>query len=295
MCLTRLLPVVTADDEVIVADSASDDDSVARTAEQHGVRVVRCDRPGASLARNAGWRAAERDVVAFIDDDVIVTPGWLDELVAAFGDGVGFATGRTEVPDGTPLEHEPVSVSVWEPPTVIRRGQRGVYGASNNLAVPRDVLERVGGFDERLGPATWFESGEDLELLDRILDLGLVGRYVADAVVGHTQWRSPAQRRRLQWAYGKGSGARVAAIARRDRALAWSLRDEVIRVSGFGAVARRLRRGTRVDHEPAGVDAPSDVSGWAGPLLWRVGALSGFAAGCVRLSPARRGPATPSP
>ena len=50
---------------VVVVDSASTDDTTA-VARQAGVEVVRCDRPGASVARNAGWQAARHEIVAYL-------------------------------------------------------------------------------------------------------------------------------------------------------------------------------------------------------------------------------------
>ena len=53
-CLEALLTAIRPQDEVIVVDSASRDARTRRAAFDHGVRVVRCERPGLSHARNAG-------------------------------------------------------------------------------------------------------------------------------------------------------------------------------------------------------------------------------------------------
>ncbi len=51
-------------------------------------------RRGLSAARNAGIRAARSPVVAFLDDDCRVEPGWLDDLAAEFADPLVAARGR---------------------------------------------------------------------------------------------------------------------------------------------------------------------------------------------------------
>ena len=286
-CLAALTDVLGPDDELVVADSASADPAaVAAVVAQYGGRLVRCEQKGASRARNAGWRAARAEEVAFVDDDVVVRAGWADALVGRTGAGVGFAAGRTVAPEGH--TGAAVSVTVGQPDEVVDRSSRGAFLAANNLLVRREVLEQVGGFDERLGPGTWLEAGEDLELLDRVLEAGVTGRFVADAVAEHEQWRDPAAARRLQWAYGKGMGARVAAAARRSPRDGWVLLPEALRLGGLRTLLRRA--GSSPSAEVA--EAPEDVSGWAGPLLWRLGALVGLAVGLVRLS---RGGGPPRP
>lgn len=282
-CLASLTVSVRPGDEIVVVDSASRDRGVESAARDARVGYLRCDLPGASRARNAGWRAARCETVAFTDDDMQVTETWADALAGALAEpGIGFASGMTAVPAGASAAGEPASVMRVPPPATITRATRGVFGASNNVALPRHVLEAVGGFDERLGPGTWLSAGEDLELFDRVLAAGYDGRFVPDALAFHEQWRTPSQRRRLQWAYGKGMGARVAAMARRDPRAAWRMRDEVLRLKGLRTAAGRLAPGERPD-DPGAIE---DVSGWVGPVAWRLGALLGLSVGLLRLAPA---------
>ena len=78
--------------------------------------ALRAGRPGASLARNLGWRSARADVVAFVDDDVRVAPGWraaLDEALAA----ADFVCGGVRVPpaqEGVERPKPAVSFEVGE-------------------------------------------------------------------------------------------------------------------------------------------------------------------------------------
>ena len=85
-----------AHDDVVIVDSASRDRSaVPRIAAAAGFRSVRLDLPGASRARNAGVAATTAPLIAFTDDDCLITDGWTTGLEEALSDpAIGFVTGR---------------------------------------------------------------------------------------------------------------------------------------------------------------------------------------------------------
>lgn len=282
-CLQALAAELGSGDEVVVADSASTDAAgVAEVVAAAGATLVRCALKGASRARNAGWRAAHHDLVVFVDDDVWVQPGWADALAAA-ADGAAFALGRTVAPEG--FEGDSGSVTYGTLPERIDAATVGRVAATNPLLVRRELLLSCGGFDERMGPGTWFEAGEDLELLDRLLATGGSGRYAERAVAVHEQWRSAEERRRLQWSYGKGMGARAGAALRRDPRAGLAMLPDVLRLKGLLTALRRTPG--LAPATPAGGDGPPDTGGWLSPLVWRLGALVGLLAGLVRLGPGR--------
>ena len=75
--------------EIIVVDNASTDDTagVVRHFKESwwgNVTYVYEGRPGPSHARNAGIARARGAIVGFIDDDVIVEPGWAEAIMRAF-------------------------------------------------------------------------------------------------------------------------------------------------------------------------------------------------------------------
>jgi GT2 family glycosyltransferase len=137
---------------------------------------VRFLAPGAhwpSAKRNAGWRAASAPLIAFTDDDCRPAPDWLERLLAA-ADGSGtFVQGRTEPdPDERHLllglchTQEITGPSDWY--------------ETCNMAYPRELLERLGGFDE-----AFRDAGEDTDLALRALEAGARRAFAQDALVRH--------------------------------------------------------------------------------------------------------------
>ena len=243
-CLGALGASLRAGDELIVVDSASADaGSVAAVVAAHGGRLVRCDEPGASRARNAGIGVAAHGVVAFVDDDVRVAPGWAAGMAAAFAtDGVVFVTGRVDVPPEQADYQRPVAVTGGGTEAeVLDNTSTDALGASANLGVRRDALVAVGGFDELLGGGARLEAAEDLDLFDRLLAAGFRGRYEPEALAFHEQWRDRWALVRLDWRYGIGAGARLSKLARTDRPCA----RFVLREIGWRGDVHRLARAIR--------------------------------------------------
>jgi hypothetical protein len=125
-------------------------------------------RRGPAAARNAGWRATTTPWVVFLDDDVEVTPRWwsalADDLTAAEAPGAGPAVGAVQGRIHVPLP-------THRRPTDRERNVAGLEGApwiTADMAVRRDVLDAIGGFDERFPRA----YREDSDLALRILDAG---------------------------------------------------------------------------------------------------------------------------
>lgn len=168
--------------EVIVADDGHDDrtrEQVQALAASAPVRL-RYLRPGdgrgPAVARNAGWRAAQGRWVAFTDDDTAPDADWLRQGLATLGrhpDWVA-AAGQVSVPRDADARRRPTDHEL------MTRGLETAEFVTANAFVRRDVLERLGGFDERFRRA-W---REDSDLHFRLMDAGPVGRAPL-AVVHH--------------------------------------------------------------------------------------------------------------
>jgi glycosyltransferase involved in cell wall biosynthesis len=267
-CLTALAAAVRPDDHLVVVDSASRGRDVAAIAAAHDADVLRCEQPGASRARNAGIRAAEHDLIAFIDDDVRVRAGWAQAIARPFADpAVAFVTGRVTAPEHQQDAQRPLALKEDLEGVTLDRFSPAPLGASANLAVRRDALVHVSGFDERLGGGARFGAAEDLDLFDRLLGAGYVGWYEPAAWAEHEQWRDRTAVLRLDLRYGIGLGARLAKLMRSDHARARMALREV----GWSDGLVPLGRGLRTRHEFEIATAALRIVGTVLGVFWGLG------------------------
>ncbi len=216
-------------DELIVVDSASTARAlVAGAAEAAGARLERLEVPGVNRARNRGWRVANHDLIAYVDDDVVVDREWADSMVhsATANPDAAFITGRLS--PFNDARHGDVAVKDDTEPALLDRTTRGDLGHGANLLVRASALAVVGGWDESMGAGARFTSSPEADLYDRLFFAGFHGRYEPAARAWHEQWRSSRQLIHLDWRYGFGNGARLAKLIRRDRARARQIAGEAL-------------------------------------------------------------------
>lgn len=140
------------------------------------LRHLRIDPGTGSPARqrNLGWRLARGELVAFTDDDCRPEPEWLARLVdAARRSPGGIVQGATR-PDV--LECAILAAPHVRTMSIDPVGQ---FAQTCNILYPRELLERLGGFDERA------ITGEDVGLSLRARAAGAVVRAAPDAIVNH--------------------------------------------------------------------------------------------------------------
>lgn len=217
-CLASLRRELRAGDELVLVDSASKDAAAyANVAAAHSARLVRMDVKGVNRARNAGWVGTTAAAVLFTDDDVEVEPGWADAYAAAFAahPGAGFLTGWLGAREGQEGTAD-VATTEGQDERVLDRTTRGVLGHGASMAVRREALVAIHGWDEAMGAGGRFRSSPELDVFDRVLAAGWVGRYVPQARARHDQWRTEQQLAKLHFRYAMGAGARMAKLRRTD-------------------------------------------------------------------------------
>lgn len=192
-------------DELVVVDSASTDPEVQRVVVSAGARLVVCDEPGLSRARNAGWRATTAPVVLFTDDDCRPLPGWRDAAAQVFADeSVGAAWGAVTADRDSAV---PLSAGHADAQEVHQDTVLSGVGHGASMAFRRTTLERLGGFDELLGAGGRFPAGEDKDALWRAFTGGWRSVAAPGMAVTHVVHRDTAAATRVMGAYGRGAGA----------------------------------------------------------------------------------------
>lgn len=149
---------------------------------------------GRSAALNCGFAIARGDIIVTTDDDVRVDPDWLDRIEAGLeSQHCDYIGGRvTPLWEGQRPEWLPATNGqLWAVialldygPTPIQFGKRVPLGV--NMAIRRAALDRVGGFDPRIGRKAGTLLGQEVrEWCLRATAAGLSGYYIPDVAVRH--------------------------------------------------------------------------------------------------------------
>jgi glucosyl-dolichyl phosphate glucuronosyltransferase len=201
--LGRCLETLQAQDvdrgaiEVIVVDDGSEADIaevVASVASAGGIDM-RCERQqlgGLNAARNRGAALASGEVVAFLDDDTLVSSGWASALLQAFrAHGCAGVGGKVELSLATTpprwlASREPYLAHYDLGPEARFLADDDPVPVGANCAVLSAELARIGGFRlglDRIGAALVYHG--DTEFFRRLRAAGGRLRYEPDAAVEH--------------------------------------------------------------------------------------------------------------
>ncbi|MEN9636181.1 MAG: hypothetical protein RL077_4585 [Verrucomicrobiota bacterium] len=193
--------------EILVIDNNSRDDTRAVVAsfatQQPAPRYLLEKQQGLDYARNRAIAEAHGDLIIFGDDDILIQPDWLEQMIAPFlADPHGHigAVGGEVIPvfpDGLPAW-----VSEWHAPLAFRpdtgplSARHSPMGA--NLAFRTHVFQSLGVFHTALDRAAGnYFSGGDSEMIRRVRHAGLAVWFAPKAAVKH---QMPASRTTLRYA-----------------------------------------------------------------------------------------------
>ena len=128
---------------------------------------------GPGVSRNIGWKRGSGRYVAFIDDDCLAERDWIESLQRVFSENeIGGIEGGITTTDenGENVDFNPPNRFRWN------------RFKTANLAVRRDVLEEIGGFDER-----YHMHREDTDLAWRVIDAGFKMAWAPQCRVHHPE------------------------------------------------------------------------------------------------------------
>lgn len=195
-------------------------------------------RQGKSHALNTGIREAGGEILAFLDDDVIVEPVWLQNLTANLHDGKWAGAGGRILPQQTFVC----------PPWMALEGPFGLGGAlcgffdrgnnpgdldvgphGANMAYRKAMFQKYAGFRTDLGPPPGQIQGEDTEFGLRLLGAGERLRYEPSAIVRHPVLEERLNKKYfLTWWFAYG---RAASLQREKRPPVWGIPQNYLSIA----------------------------------------------------------------
>ena len=185
--------------EIIIADNDSQDGTCEHVEAKASclrvpIRIVKVTRPGKSAAINEALKVATGNVLVFLDDDVVVDKGWLTAIEDFFRAGQ-YPVGQGIIRLPAPEKDDAEILRLVEryrtiPKLEFKKKVERVHSLNGaNFFALREVFDRVGGFDERLGPGASGTS-EDVEFARRLTNASIAMGYAPAAVVYHRVDRS---------------------------------------------------------------------------------------------------------
>ena len=125
---------------------------------------------GPAFSRNIGWKKGSASIVAFTDDDCVPSSNWIESILKEFEvEGVDAIEGSVTTEDGgVLLSMDPHPKDRWN------------RFKTANMAYRREVLEEIGGFDER-----YFIHREDTDIAWRAISSGFSISWAPECIVHH--------------------------------------------------------------------------------------------------------------
>lgn len=263
--MTTLEVPADLDWELLVVDNGSADDThrvIASFARRLPLRGIEEERGGLAYARNRAVDVASGDYLLWTDDDATVDAGWLRAYSAAFRRWPEAAVfgGRVDAQfEGTPpawllraLWRVPGAFALRDlgsEPAPLATGTGLPYGA--NFGIRADEQRRY-RYDPSLGrrPGGRIVSGEETDVISRVLEAGGKGWWVPDARVVHHISRERQTVRYLRRFY-EGCGEGVGRAEARAGAEASGGRAEArARLVGRALIAEVRYRAARLVQPP---------------------------------------------
>jgi glycosyltransferase involved in cell wall biosynthesis len=206
-CLLAMQRLDLKPSHIVVVDNAPETNASRCVAERFGAEYKIAPIRGVSRARNVGSQPCTSDIIAYIDDDMLVHPVWLEALVAGFAsENVAAVTGpvlsMADKDAPWPALLESLKHKPWgtEPFEVSRQTahwfERANFGGigDGNFALRRSVFDWWNGFNEMIGRGMPIDIGEEHYAFFQLIEKGYTVSYRPQAIVFHPDAPSdPAQ------------------------------------------------------------------------------------------------------
>lgn len=187
--------------EVIVVNDGGADvrASVEALKPNFPIRLLDQSNAGPASARNLGVKSSRGSLIAFLDDDCVAEPDWIERMLelAAPGELIG---GKVTNLLNDNLYSETCQTLI---DYLYERFENtpDMFFTTNNMCIHASDFERVGGFDTGFRTS----AGEDREFCVRAANAGISLRWLPQIRIGHTHGLGLASFLRLHFKYGRAS------------------------------------------------------------------------------------------
>lgn len=225
--IDSLLGLDYPDFDVLIVDNASTTTAtvdLVNALANPRVRVTSEPKPGAARGRNRAIEVATNEIIAFVDDDVVVDRWWLQGVAIGFtrSPRAGVISGMVATGEVRSAAQQYFEDRInWEvatehrvfslqnPPTDIPLFpfEVGFYGTGANFAIKRSLALQLGGMNEALGTGSPSGGGEDIDLFVRAMYAGTDLIYEPTSLVWHRHREDMDSLGFQMMNYGRGMGA----------------------------------------------------------------------------------------
>ncbi len=186
LCIESILECTLVPYNIIIVNNGTDEELHNYCSQLVNVTYIKKDRLNFAQAMNVGIKAGDSDLVVLLNDDVIVSKGWLMNLKYACTEDVGAVgplsncdkswlhnhdinIGGVELlPGSNTFEQiEPIISQIYNYESPFLEEPERKWVAFYATLIPRSVIEEVGFLDE-----SFTNSGEDVDYCNRIMKLG---------------------------------------------------------------------------------------------------------------------------
>jgi len=211
-CLDSLLDNTLLPFEILIIDQSETLDSKEKaknlTERAPFITYIQNPQKGVSSSKNLGIKHSHGTVIAFTDDDCIVSTNWIKNAVEEFSIDpricciVGRVLHQKTMDERQVLKVEEGGNLFQDKTNPWRIGPSG-----GNLFIKKSIFDKIGLFDTMFGPGEIFKSAEDADILYRICKAKIAIKFSPSLVIAHNRPRSGNAHYERIFHYGIGISA----------------------------------------------------------------------------------------
>lgn len=187
-CINSLVAAASEDDEVIVVDNASTDGSLEELRARDDVHLLSLSENTYIFGLNRGLQIARGRFIAFLNNDIVVEPDFVERCLERFSDGDDVFAVCPRILETTGGDQGSRTAGSWRRGLIFYRPLPHsptptdcFFAVGGQSIFRRKMLEEIGSID----PLLWPMYHEDIELSYRAWKRGWRIRYAPDAVAHH--------------------------------------------------------------------------------------------------------------